>query len=329
LSNLIIDKTFHDGQVIFDPLSNHDAALYILREGNVKLAGERVDDIKPGGYFGENMLLLDAKQQTTIGEQAPTTKCLPSYSAKAVGTCICGVLSLSECRTIFATTKMIDVAAGMGKVAIDEKEMEDEMAAAALPTSVLNRESTSLWLEGLSKEILRTTVRKTIGLDDLERIQVLGEGQFGEVWLVSANLEGDLGRRHFALKAQHKDDPSRGDSVDAIKYEIDVLGVMDHPFIVSMVHHYEDPERIYILMGVVHGGELFDVIHTEQEDGTYSSGLPESDAKFYAMVIADTLNYIHRQRYVFRDMKPENVLIDKDGYPVICDFGFGEWGLMY
>jgi hypothetical protein len=45
------------------------------------------------------------------------------------------------------------------------------------------------------------------------------------------------------------------------------------------------------LMGLVHGGDLFDVIHTENDDGTLSSGLPESDVKFYAMVAADTLDY--------------------------------------
>ena len=95
------------------------------------------------------------------------------------------------------------------------------------------------------------------------------------------------------------------------------------PYIVNLVHSYDHPDSIYILMGLVHGGELFDVIHTENADGTWSSGLPECDAKFYAMVVADTLDYIHRKQFVYRDLKPENVLIDKDGYPIICDFGFG------
>ena len=168
-------------------------------------------------------------------------------------------------------------------------------------------------------------VKTTQKLEDFEKHSILGEGQFGEVWLVSADFPGDFGTQHFALKAQKKDDPTRGDSIVAIKREIDVLGLMDHPYIVNLVHHYEDPEHVYILMALVHGGELFDVIHTEQEDGTWTSGLPESDAKFYAMVIADTLDYIHRKQYVFRDLKPENVLIDKDGYPIICDFGFGKY----
>ena len=66
-------------------------------------------------------------------------------------------------------------------------------------------------------------------------------------------------------------------------------------------------------MGIVPGGELFDVIHQQGDDGEWSSGLPEDDSKFYAMMITDTLEYIHRREYVYRDLKPENVLIDQDG----------------
>ena len=161
-------------------------------------------------------------------------------------------------------------------------------------------------------------------MESFEKHSILGEGQFGKVWLVSVTLPGNFGKQSFALKAQKKDDPYRGDSVDEIRQEIDVLGQMDHPYIVNLIHHYEDPEHLYILMGLVYGGELFDVIHSEQEDGTWTSGLPESDSKFYAMVLTDTLDYIHRKHFVFRDLKPENVLIDREGYPVICDFGFGK-----
>jgi serine/threonine protein kinase len=207
------------------------------------------------------------------------------------------------------------------------EDMDDEelMAMAAMaPPTALGRETTQQWLKNSSAFALRDTVCAEVALEDFERHSILGEGQFGSVWLVTADLDENLGgRNHFALKIQKKDDPTRGNSVEAVKREIDVLALMDHPFIVNLVHHYEDQDNLYILMGLVHGGELFDLIHHQDADGLWCSGIPESDAKFYAMVVADTLDYMHRKNFIFRDLKPENILIDKDGYPVLCDLGFG------
>ena len=325
LSHAVVDKCFDTDEVIFEKFKPQEAALYILREGSIQLSGKRNQLIKPGEYFGEDGLLLDTKQGN-VPDKTSSTKVLPPYSAKVVETCICGVLTLSDCRTIFDTRRMVDSPNG-NDVVVEESmgyDSDDDIVACAIsPKISLNRETTKQWLAKSSKEMLRSSVKAHVDLDDLERHSVLGEGQFGEVWLTSTQVP-NFGTQHFALKIQKIDDPTRGDSTAAIKREIDVLGLMDHPFIVGLVHYYADTKHFYILMGLVHGGELFDVIHTENDDGTWSSGLPEDDSKFYAMVLADTLDYIHRRQFVFRDLKPENVLIDKDGYPIICDFGFGE-----
>lgn len=333
LSNLVVDKKFRAGHVILEELKRTDAALYLVREGRVQLSGGRNDVIKPGAYFGDDLLLLDTRQDGSSDKQAPI-KTLPEFTAIASEDCLCGVLSLSDCRTIFDTSKMMEPTPLTTPVEISTEEDESEdsevmIADALIPSSnhSLNRETTKQWLKRSSKDTLRKAVKAGIDLGDLQRHDVLGEGQFGEVWLVSVFVEGK--QQHFALKGQKKDDPTRGNSVNAIRREIDVLGLMDHPFIVGLIHHYEDPEHIYILMGLVHGGELFDVIHTENDDGTWSSGLPEEDAAFYTMVLADTLDYIHRRKFVYRDLKPENVLIDRDGYPIICDFGFGRLCLTF
>jgi protein kinase A len=53
--------------------------------------------------------------------------------------------------------------------------------------------------------------------------------------------------------------------------------------------------------------------------------MPEKNAKFYALVIADVVSFMHRQHIIFRDLKPENVLIDEEGYPALCDFGFAKY----
>lgn len=291
----------------------------------MKLSGNRNDVIKPGSYFGDDLLLLDTRQESVSGKRAQT-RTLPAYEAIAQENCLCGVLFLSDCRNIFDTKKMKDPDAKSEEVTrVDPEAVEELVASAEATAARLRRDSTERWLALTSIDGLRRAVDDNVKLEQLERHDVLGEGQFGKVWLVSAHVSSEYGQLHFALKTQKKEDPTRGDSIAAIKKEIDVLLAMDHPYIVNLIKSFEDPENVHILMGLVHGGELFDVIHTQNDDGTWSSGIPECDAKFFAMSIADTLDYIHRKQFVYRDLKPENVLIDKDGYPVICDFGFGKF----
>ena len=320
LANLVVDKKFKANQTIFTNQQQTNAALYLLREGTIKLTGKRSDLIKPGAYFGDDLLLLDTRQDEVAGKRAPT-KILAEYTAIAEEDCMCGVLSLSDCRTIFDTTNMIHPRPHERYE--ESKELNATVTPVRSPKSI-SRESTNQWLKKSSKKGLRRDVQANVKFEDLKRHDMLGEGQFGEVFLVSAYVSTEYGEQHFALKTQKKEDPLRGNSVAAIKREIDLLALMDHPYIVNLVHSYEHPDKIFILTGLVPGGELFDVIHTENADGSWSSGLPECDAKFYAMVVADTLDYIHRKQFVYRDLKPENVLIDKDGYPIICDFGFGK-----
>jgi serine/threonine protein kinase len=272
--------------------------MYIVREGTVKIStadGSRREEIGTGGYFGHEQLLADS-----FGYQDASCMTPPGYTAQVTSSkCICGVLTLEECRSVFDTTSLGD--------------------------GVFGGSSSQL----LSKRAsIRSTIHASVTLDDLKRKTILGEGQFGEVWLVHSDLFG-LGdedcEQEFALKIQSKDDPVRGDSaVEAIKREMTVIQQLNHPFIIDLVESYETDESIYMLMEVVKGGELWSVIHQEDDDGNWTSGISEAQSKFYTLILADTLAYMHRQKFIFRDLKPENVLIDREGYPIIVDFGFAK-----
>ena len=175
--------------------------------------------------------------------------------------------------------------------------------------------------EMISKVAERYTPASDIGLSDLQRHRVLGEGQFGEVWLVSSKKEKEP--KGMALKIQSKDNKGRVEGVKAVWDEIKAMRQLQHKWLVSLITSFQDKKHIYMLMSLAHGGELFDVIHQEDEDGNYVSGLGEN-GKFYAAVISDAIAFMHRQKFVYRDLKPENVLIDEDGYPMLTDFGFGK-----
>ncbi|KAL3939931.1 MAG: hypothetical protein SGARI_001187, partial [Bacillariaceae sp.] len=131
--------------------------------------------------------------------------------------------------------------------------------------------------------------------------------------------------QEFALKIQNKDDEElREDAVAEIQGEINVLKEIHHPFIVNLVHVYEDEESIDMLLGLIPGGELWDQIHIEGDNGVWTSGISERRARFISYVLADTFAFLHSREFLFRDLKPENIMIDKDGYPVLVDFGFAK-----
>jgi len=173
---------------------------------------------------------------------------------------------------------------------------------------------------------VRQLYETTLALEDLKRIKLLGEGIFGKVWLVEAD-KAKVGQEDnwFALKSQSKADDTRGrDALDAIRKEIQVMRDLDHPNIATLLQTFEDDDSLYMLMGFLPGGELLGRIYQETPTGDLISGMCEDHARFYSYVIADTLSFIHSRDYVFRDLKPENVMIDADGYPVIVDFGFAK-----
>jgi serine/threonine protein kinase len=151
-------------------------------------------------------------------------------------------------------------------------------------------------------------VQGSISLDQLEKIRLLGEGEFGEVWMVAADVfqtgVPEL-RQKFALKSQLRQDRNRGkDATTDILREIDILKEIDHPQVVNLVNTYQDEDSIHILMDLIPGGELWDLIHQEDDKGNWKSGLPEGHAKFVTMVVADTLDFIHSKDMIFRDLKP-------------------------
>lgn len=77
-----------------------------------------------------------------------------------------------------------------------------------------------------------------------------------------------------------------------------IMSKLRHPFIIHMAATYQDTNFLYMLLGIVQGGELFSLMHTPTRDG-----IPESQAKFYGACIAEGLAFMHRRGFVYRDLK--------------------------
>ena len=98
-----------------------------------------------------------------------------------------------------------------------------------------------------------------------------------------------------------------------------MLNSIDHPFILGLVGAFQDDENLYLLLPLIQGGELFNVVHTEQKDG-----ISNESSIFYAGCILEALAHLHDRNIVYRDMKPENALIDNKGYCIMVDLGFAK-----
>jgi CRP-like cAMP-binding protein len=151
-------------------------------------------------------------------------------------------------------------------------------------------------------------------LDDLDFHRLFGAGTFGRVWIVSP-----YGKRvSYALKIQSKRELLDQRQASGAQRERSVMAKLDHPFVCKLVNTFQDEACIYMLLQFVQGGELLNLI----QGGDVYGGLPESAAKFFAAGILEGLTHMHQRQIVYRDLKPENVLLDKDGYAVLVDFGF-------
>ena len=95
---------------------------------------------------------------------------------------------------------------------------------------------------------------------------------------------------------------------------------MSNPFIVKLHYAFQNPEKLYFVMDFLNGGELF--YHLRKE-GWFS----EERTVFYSAEIVLALDCLHKNGVVYRDLKPENVLLDKRGHIKLTDFGLSKIGM--
>ena len=300
--NGLIDILHHceyshiDNEIIMKAGEKVMPAMYFVREGSVVLErfhGKERQTIHQGEYFGETNMLLD---QNKSGAKA-------IMEIRAVATVIAqpntkvDILYLEECRKVVDTT-----------------------------------------LLGLGKPVPITSIDTTLQYSNLQRHQLLGSGGFGEVWLASipvSDLRQDDNDTHdelssssthqqqkqnhrkmMALKIQDKErliEMSRSEEAIA---ERNIMASLNSSFVIQMYNSFQDDRNLYMITSVMQGGQLDSLIPPNQ-------GLSESVAKFYAAGILEGLTHMHRHHIIHRDVKPPNVLIDDQGYPVLIDLGFG------
>jgi len=152
-------------------------------------------------------------------------------------------------------------------------------------------------------------------LEDLVKTSIISTGKFGKVWLVKHKKTGQA----LALKIMDKREIIRDYQVKGVIREKNLMASIHHPFIVDLLGTFQDDANLYMAINLVQGDELFSIIHPD--DGEVDQGIPDDRSRFYAACILESLAQMHRQHIIYRHLKPENILIDPQGYAVICDLG--------
>ncbi|GAM19583.1 hypothetical protein SAMD00019534_027580 [Acytostelium subglobosum LB1] len=154
-------------------------------------------------------------------------------------------------------------------------------------------------------------------IDDFQIIKPITKGGFGKVYLAKKKKTGDI----YAIKRLKKSDMIKKNQVDHVKVERNILAYTSNPFVVKMYYSFQTKDYFYLVMEYVHGGDCFSLLQN-------LGGLDEDMAK---MIIAETvlaLEYLHGLGITHRDLKPDNLLIDKNGHVKLTDFGLSKVGLL-
>ena len=151
---------------------------------------------------------------------------------------------------------------------------------------------------------------ETVSLEDLLFIKEIGKGNYGSVSLVMNKKT----KFPYAIKAISKNLIIQDDLAENILLEKNIILKIDHPFIVKLVKSLKDENNVYFLLEYVKGKELFEVIR----DIGY---LNKEQTNFYIASIMTAINYLHERKIIYRDIKPENIIVLKNGYLKLIDFG--------
>ncbi|KAF6718840.1 RAC-beta serine/threonine-protein kinase [Oryzias melastigma] len=153
-------------------------------------------------------------------------------------------------------------------------------------------------------EVMMSKSRNKVTMNDFEYLKLLGKGTFGKVILVKEKSTGV----HYAMKILRKMVIIAKDEVAHTVTESRVLQNTRHPFLTTLKYAFQTNDRLCFVMEYANGGE-------------------KDRARFYGAEIVSALEYLHSRDVVYRDLKLENLMLDKDGHMKITDFGLCKEGI--
>ncbi|KAH9805187.1 AGC kinase family protein [Citrus sinensis] len=164
-------------------------------------------------------------------------------------------------------------------------------------------------LERKETEFMRLK-RHKICVDDFELLTIIGRGAFGEVRLCREKKSGNI----YAMKKLKKSEMVKRGQVEHVRAERNLLAEVASHCIVKLYYSFQDTEYLYLIMEYLPGGDMMTLLMREDT-------LTENVARFYIAQSVLAIESIHKHNYIHRDIKPDNLLLDKNGHMKLSDFG--------
>ncbi|BAT94788.1 hypothetical protein LR48_Vigan02g171900 [Vigna angularis] len=165
------------------------------------------------------------------------------------------------------------------------------------------------YFEKKEREYMRLK-RHKMGADDFEPLTMIGKGAFGEVRVCREKATGHV----YAMKKLKKSEMLRRGQVEHVKAERNLLAEVDSNCIVKLYCSFQDEEFLYLIMEYLPGGDMMTLLMRKDI-------LTEDEARFYVGETVLAIESIHKHNYIHRDIKPDNLLLDRNGHMKLSDFG--------
>jgi serine/threonine kinase 38 len=193
----------------------------------------------------------------------------------------------------------------------DRKERRRALQRRAQEAQISSEEEEEMMrnLEKKETEYMRLQ-RHKIGIDDFEQLTVIGKGAFGEVRLCRAKNTGEI----FAMKKLKKSEMLSRGQVEHVRSERNLLVEVDSRCIVKLFYSFQDSDFLYLIMEYLPGGDIMTLLMREDI-------LSDDVARFYMAESILAIHSIHQHNYIHRDIKPDNLILDKNGHLKLSDFG--------
>jgi len=280
LSGAFIERTYKNNDVVIKQ-DEIGESFFVVKSGEVKwetASGESGKRTK-GEYFGERALIYNQKRAATI---------------TALTTTVCLELSKQDFQELLGP--LVD----QMKKQIEHEDQKSEEHVRKSEKVVHGARGSSL-------------LKRICNLKQLKTIGILGKGAFGVVSLVVDPSTGNS----YALKAMKKCQIAEMGFQDHIVNEKDVMLLLHNDFLVNLRGTFKDTLRVYLLLDVCLGGELFTILRKHRY-------FNDNVSRFFTACVVEAFAYMHSLNVIYRDLKPENLVLDDKGFLKVTDFGFAK-----